>query len=139
MALLFGPAIYRGWRSVSWAKAPGTIVQSQLKESVGGDDRADWRVFLNCRFFVDRHQIDGSRFTSTGEYYSATESEARQFQAAHRVGDSVDVFYNPDDPTNAVLQPGLDYRHWTLLSIIVVLLALGFAMLIGLVPVWINK
>jgi hypothetical protein len=117
LTALFGPAILRGWLSVYWARVPGTIDSVEVKE--GASDPPDWRVPLRYHFVLDERRFEGSRFTSTGEFYG-DERAARDFAANHRIGRTVDVFYDPTDPSDCVLQAGMDYRHWCVLGMILV-------------------
>jgi hypothetical protein len=79
------------------------------------------------------YSVDGVRHSSTtvrliGDR-SMRRSRAERVAASYKVGDTVEVWYDPNKPTRATLQPG--GARWLLASLIVVsvvgpLLALAF-------------
>ena len=144
LAVAFGPAILRAWMSTRWPSVQGVIDSVRMEESSAGGGFGDpsvpdYRVFLRYHYFADGRRYAGTRFSSTGEFYSGDKSIARGFELAYPPGRTVDVFFSPKDPSDALLHPGLDYRHWFLLGIILVVLFLGIGIALGIVRVSIKQ
>ena len=88
--------------SRTWPQVPAQVVSSELGFRVDSDNNR----------FVDpdvtfRYDIDGK--TYTGDRVSFGSGDAAWSQArvnAYPVGQVIDVRINPDDPTDAVIEPG---------------------------------
>jgi Protein of unknown function (DUF3592) len=136
--LLSGPAIIDGWKSEDWPSVQGTIDSVRLNDDAGGDTPT-WRVLLRYHYSVEGRRYEGTRFTSTGEFYSGDETRARHFEAAHQPGTIVEVFYNPSDPSDSLLSKGLDYRHWFLFGLTVFLFLVGAGVVLRILPVSVKN
>jgi hypothetical protein len=130
LAFGFGPAVLRGWMSGHWPSAQGVIDSSRLEEMMHSGGHPDWRVYLGYHFLVDDVRYEGTRFTSTGEFYG-DEVNARAVVAENRPGQVVQIFYDPRDPSNAVLRPGLDSRQYFVFFSFLVVFAIGIGIVFG--------
>jgi hypothetical protein len=128
----FGPAIYRAAVSRTWPSTAGRVMNTSIdSSSVGGiSDSVDrWQANVSCTFSAGGKSYTGTRYTSTGEFYSGSKEECDRFLVDHPVGSPVQVFFDPNDPANCVLKPGLDYRH-------IFLSALMLMTIVGILGVW---
>jgi hypothetical protein len=137
IALFFGPAIVRGFVSSGWPSVDGSIDEAQVKEGTTGGRPSvrEWRVFLRYHFTVDNRRYEGTRFTSTGDFYSGLEATAQSFAAEYPVSKTVRVFFDPGDPQNSLLHPGTDSRQIFVGCLILVLFSLGAAVSFRLIKV----
>jgi hypothetical protein len=104
--------------SSHWPSVEGVIDSSGF----GGGNSPTRRVFLHYHFMVNGVRYEGTRFTPTGEYHG-NEANADAFAAEHSPGQVVRVFYDPHDPSNAVLRPGLDtWQYLVAVGFVVVFL-----------------
>ena len=88
--------------SRTWPKVPAQVVSSELGFRVDSDN--DRFVDPDVTF---RYDIEGK--TYTGDRVSFGSGDAAWSQArvnAYPVGRVIDVRVNPDDPTDAVIEPG---------------------------------
>jgi hypothetical protein len=106
--VVIGNGLYRYHRaraSAGWMVAPGTVTwaDSEKTRTIDGAERT--RVEVQYTYAIDDRIFDGERITFArraslpGEYLQAL-VETYQNQPA------VDVYVNPNHPTEAVLQPG---------------------------------
>lgn len=92
-----------------WPTASGKIVSSEVREDRGGRGVA---YFPRVRY---EFTVDGKSFL--GSHIHATDvaeepSRAREMVDQYPVGQTIRVFYNPDSPTEAVLEPGLSWHSY---------------------------
>lgn len=91
--------------SASWPSVAGFIEKAELKPS----DRWKSKAVVKLRYL---YSIEGRQFAGTaihqGEYSGdGTEVEATEAEEKYRVGRRLQVYYNPKDPSEAVLEPGV--------------------------------
>lgn len=94
--------------SLTWPSTQGRVIESRVVESHSSDSDGD--TTTNYRPYIKyEYEVVGSTFTSdklaigpavsTSNYRKSEEKVKRM-----PVGAAVTVFYNPDDPTDAVLE-----------------------------------
>lgn len=90
--------VWQSWDTKSWPQTTGTIVSRELEDN--GDRKDTWQVTYS-------YQVDGETLTSDRYgIYSGYSDTAEQHKSSLDPGDTVDVWYNPDHPTTAVLDTG---------------------------------
>jgi hypothetical protein len=100
---------YMGWTSNSWPSAPATIVSSEvLQTSQPRSTGAAWVPDIAYTFVAN-----GREYTGTGIRFGSMESTDRewiehQVNERFKVGRELVVFYNPDNPSIAVVEKGFD-------------------------------
>jgi hypothetical protein len=111
----------RSWarESVSWPQVPGTIVQTVVSRN-------------GVRTVIYQYAAGGRYFRSSRAAFGSVDSlTANRLSERYAPGQPVPVFVNPDDPSVAVLHPGLQGGNWMLpffggMGIVVGLLILRF-------------
>jgi hypothetical protein len=94
-----------GWASRSWPTVPGLVTGSTVRAD-DSDDLPEYRVSVTYEYSVDGRQYVGRHIGILDEVYSDSQP-ARDEAAQYPVGASVDVYYSPEDPSSAVLEPGV--------------------------------
>jgi hypothetical protein len=104
--------VWKAARSKRWPRAPGTVVsaeelqhQRELPESAGGGTRLHYEARIHYEYSVGRVHI-GSSVVRLGPTESSSEEQAQSTLARYLPGQQVQVAYNPQDPTESVLEPG---------------------------------
>ena len=121
--------LLRGRASRAWVRVPGRMIESEPVRSLipsGGDSRGRW--YPNGVRLAYEYTMRGERFvghqSSWRGYWPSLDNVVRR---AHRypVGSEVSVWVNPDQPRQAVLEPGFGLINVVGTIIGLSLLALG--------------
>jgi hypothetical protein len=114
---LGGLVLYFGLRDLSlaqlsadWPAVPGTVKSSGISWSHGDDsDSAFAKV-------VYTYEVEGISHTSDqfsyGDYGSSDTSHADSIVSRYAAGQSVTVYYDPLDPSKAVLERGANFSSY---------------------------
>jgi len=121
-----------GDASLEWPAVQGRIRSAAI---VPYEDRK--RVRYRVRILYD-YKVLGRRYTGNGIFFKAavtkdSEDQARRFLADYPEGGEAKVYYNPEDPGEAVLRPGRTAEGRGSLGLGIVVLLMGaFLMAKGL-------
>ncbi|HEY6249623.1 MAG TPA: DUF3592 domain-containing protein [Candidatus Angelobacter sp.] len=114
--------VLKAGRAESWPTAPGTIVISQVKQKMGR------RFLMYWPEIQYEYMVNGQRYDSGVWRLGARKvrlswpSVAQRAVARYPCGKTVTVSYNPDDPHDALLEPGaIDWTGFTLGMIFMIL------------------
>ena len=115
-------AIYMTHASESWPSTRGTIVEANCS-SAHGRASASQRS-TRSRHVLFQYQVNGASYTSDREYFGIPVA-GRDCVAAYSKGQAVNVYYEPSDPAEAVLDTG-SYSS-SRFGVVVGLIFTGFA------------
>jgi hypothetical protein len=107
------------FRSSVFPHVRGRIVRSQVVSEEGNRRRlSSHAVALGYQYQVDGKSYESSnyRFNKTRSHHEDT---VRKTVAARPTGSEVDVYYDPKDPAQAVLSPGLNASDFVFLHLLV--------------------
>ena len=123
------------WKQLACRSYPavaGHITHSEVTRHRGSKGRTTYGVAIGYRYAVNDRFFDGSRFR-----YSASSSSdwawAAKTVAEHPVGSQTEVFYNPQNPQDALLSPGVEGS-----DLMLVLLITPFNMVILGLWTWVG-
>jgi hypothetical protein len=88
-----------------YATTTGYITHSGLKEHRGSRGRVDYAPDIKFRYEVAGQAFSGDRYRY-GQGYTNDKFAARTIEV-FPVGKVITVYYNPNDPADSLLQPGL--------------------------------
>lgn len=94
--------VQRGLASAEWPSARGEIVESRLRKGRKGPRK---RLTLRYRYAAAGFQEHGSRIGFFHGLWGP--SSPRRDVRRYPVGQEVEVRFSPDDPSQAVLEPGV--------------------------------
>ncbi|MEZ4733989.1 MAG: DUF3592 domain-containing protein [Caldilineaceae bacterium] len=126
--------ITRANASQSWPAVTGVVTVSELGKHLGNDrnDATTYSADISYDYRVnDRDYINGA--VTFGSVSSSEPSSARRVLQRYPVGHAVTVYYNPVNPGEAVLEPGVHGGAWFLPlvgSIFLVVGAIFFVLLL---------
>jgi hypothetical protein len=92
------------WRATGYATADGEITHSELEEEDCGDSRS-FHPVLRYRYLVDGREYSGDRYDYNSTWWS--DAHAHRIVAANPLGQRVDVRYDRQNPSDAVLHAGI--------------------------------
>lgn len=108
-----GVLLWTGWdvvsalRSRRWPQVDGTIVVSDLQRSKDSEGGFMYRPEVTYRYSIDGKEYTGSR-TRYGDWLQLSWSKpAVKTVRRYAVGTAVAVRYDPRDPEDSVLEPGV--------------------------------
>lgn len=122
--------LIKGMRSKNWPTAPGVVLDSQVTMHYDDEGTKMYGVALSYRYDVDGLTYDGNKRTF-GDYSSNNRGRAEKIIAQYQPGSAVQVHYKPEDPSEAVLEPGMSWFLAIFLIFPVVFIGIGVAILFG--------
>jgi hypothetical protein len=102
-----GWGIWHQFASRNYPAVSGEITHSELTRDHGSKGGTTYGVDIRYSYAIDGRSFDGTRY----RYNAGASSDstwARKAVASHPVGASIQVFYNPQNPQDALLSPGVD-------------------------------
>ncbi len=113
--------IWNAWGSISWIAAEGEVTESTIK-STRDSDGTHFSPAIRYAYRVDGRDFVGTR-VFLGDAYSETDTTyANKYVARYPAGAKVTVYYNPREPSSAVLQRGAFKKTYLFLTF-----GIGFA------------
>jgi hypothetical protein len=97
--------MYHQYKANSFPKTPGTITHSKVTSS-HSDDGTTYGVEVKYSYNVNGQKHFGDTYRY-GEM-SSSGGRAHRIIKTLQVGKEVDVYYDPDDPNESLLVPGID-------------------------------
>lgn len=128
MSASFASKGYMALQTQDWETASAQILSSGVK------DTSDKRASCHTPIATYSYKVQGRNFT--GQRVRAADSclwksESEQFESAFKQGDTVAVYYDPEDASQAVLEPGELWLNDWIQGIAGVLIT-GIAILMGI-------
>ena len=114
--LFFGVRqMQRANASQTWPSVPGVVTVAELGKQISnnGNDSTSYRADISYDYVVDDTSYINSAI-QFGQVSSSDPSVARAVLKRYEVGKRVDVYYNPANPAQAVLEPGMRGSTWFL-------------------------
>ncbi len=131
-----GSDILRAQKSRSWPTASGTVLDLDMEahqsRDEDGDIRTTYGATIQYKYLVDGQEFQGNRRTFSNVRTSSARNTEKILER-YPLGSSVDVFYNPDDPSSGVLEPGVGASTYLLLVVAIGFLVFGIAGALGLI------
>ena len=126
--------LQRAGRSADWPAVRGVITSSTIRRlPSGGKGRSrssNYKARIEYEYTVDGVALSGDR-VSFEDASRNSGGQARAIAGRYPVGTEVAVYYDPDDPATAVLQPGTYRSNRVLPWAGGIFAVIGIALLIG--------
>lgn len=97
--------------SSDWPTVPGKVLSSEVKVSrtkTKSKNKTTFGANIRYQFQVNNQDFEGTQ-VSFGDYSTNDRSHADAIVKRYAVGSVVTVYYNPDEPGNCVLEPGINW------------------------------
>ena len=121
--------------SADWPTVQGTIVSSAVdsrrSSTSQGRPRTTFHADVRYKYAVGGAELVGDRVT-VGDDTSTSSSDAREIVARYPAGSKVTVSYDPANPAQSVLEPGVHGRAFKKPFIGIIFLLAGGAMAVYL-------
>lgn len=131
IAFSFGaPVLENAKASESWPKTTATIVESKVEKS-----RSDGKTMYSAQVEY-KYEVDGQEYTNDtiwfgGNYSTSSRSGPQKTVAKYPVKKTVDAFYNPEEPSTAVLEPGAFFSSYLLYGVGWIFMIIGGLVLLS--------
>ena len=132
------PRYQKASESSDWPSTAGTVVQSEVAESElasGKRNRRRKRSFSPLVVVEYEHggrTLRTSHISAGADTSSTNPSRANEVVNRYAAGDTVSVYFDPEQPSYAVLEPGVTTTHYVFLAASAGFLGLG--LLVALRP-----
>ncbi|NHR07830.1 DUF3592 domain-containing protein [Chromobacterium haemolyticum] len=118
----------------AWPSVAGKIVSSEVdwRHARGGDssDRREFRAVVHYEYLVAGSVRHAERLRFPNPGYAGSDQQALEIVQRYPAGQAVQVFYNPQNPEEACLEPGKHWSAW---------LAQAVGALVALVGLWLLQ
>ncbi len=135
------PMINAAKKSANWPTVSGTVIESRVKEEIRTETRSRktasgrrrsstrekmyYLPIVKYEYVVNSHTyVEGDLFYRS-DLSSPNEEAVREIVQQYPLGKTVTVSYSPEEPNNAVLEPGAKRQHYASLYIGIAVLAIG--------------
>lgn len=118
--MLGGKTMQRGWDSGSWPATPAVVVRSDVivdvsKDVVQSSSKSGSSIKEVKTYYPDfafRYKVGvvnylGERISFSNEGVGGSQQTVVDFLEGYPLGAAITVYVNPDDPNDAVLDPGI--------------------------------
>jgi hypothetical protein len=125
------PLLDKAKASTEWPTTDGKVIESEVERHRNNDDETMYKAMV-----IYQYSLDGANFESDrvwyGDGYSTNDRSAMQTVVKeYPVGKKVTVYYSPDAPDEAVLQPGAFFSSYLLFGIGLTFAVIGSLMVVG--------
>ena len=99
-----------GRASRAWPSVKGTIISSEIRSDYFPFRGRFYQPAITHRYWVSGRVFESDSISTRS--IGGSEEAAQAVVNRYPPGETVDVFYVPSAPSNAVLERGLDYRFY---------------------------
>lgn len=100
------PALVRAQESADWPRTQGWVETSRVERFARTGGRVEPRLELSYSYSVQGETYSGHRVRLPAPVPGVLQDGPQQLTGRYPAGLQVDVFYDPEDPSRAVLEPG---------------------------------
>jgi hypothetical protein len=127
--VLCGYQLYMGFSSGSWPSTTGRIVNLNLSSPWWDEESIGYHLRAEYTYTVESETYRSYRVSFGHRTYFSKKHASDQFP----LGKEVEVYYNPENPANAVLEPGMKnlFMDWALIFLILAVTLVAMLVLVG--------
>jgi amino acid transporter len=103
----FGYNLYRQIRSAGFPSTTGVVLSSEVTHSRGSKGGTTYGVNIQYSYEVAKIRYEGNTYRYTS-FSSSNSRHAYEAVRNHPAGKTVKVYYNPENPQDSLLRPGMD-------------------------------
>ena len=111
-------------QSLHWATTQATIIESAVKEPFGLMTNRTYRPSIRYEYTVDQKRYTGNTISCHDSSYG-DRAPAQGIVSAYELGSMHTLYYNPEEPSMAVLEPGCSWRAYLFLALPIACAAFG--------------
>ena len=119
--------IIGGRESVNWPHVEGTVLHSNVQTEESDRRSISYHAKVTYAYSVQGRSYENAR-VGFGDYGTGDTADAEEIVAKYPQSSTVTVFYNPNNPAEALLEPGLTTGAWLYIMIGLPFVLVGLAM-----------
>mgnify|MGYP001039386955 CR=1 FL=1 len=135
LLVVFGRNVIRGRASQNWPTVPGTVLYTGMETYESTDDDGSitttYGATIQYNYAVAGQSLEGNRRTFT-DVRTSSRRRAEQILAKYPQGSAISVYYDPENPTESVLETGVSWSAYALLALAAIMIVAGVAGVLGL-------
>jgi hypothetical protein len=121
-------SLRRGKQSEFWPETEGTIIHARTRQ-IGDIHSTQHRLSVHYEYVVGGKRYTSRRYAFGTRYITGLRA-AQETAAQYRDEEGVKVYYNPENPRQAALEPGIAWDSFVILGVGLVLLFIGLRLLV---------
>lgn len=117
------------WSSSQWVKITGTVLSSTMDYQGGGEWPCPKKKDSFFPNIIYRYEVGNRIYTSdcvSFENVGMAEETAQAIADQFNMGEEIEVFYNPKNPRQSVLEPGVPISQFWFLGGGIFMASVGF-------------
>lgn len=137
LMLLYGHAVWLGWRSAQWVEVTGVVEESRLVETRSvRTTNLSYRPEVIYEYTMNGEMQRGTRVDFAGSATVDRDFVEGELRTRYAPGAAVAVFVDPSDATQSVLMPGVPDKAAIFVGLGAALLAVAIWQLRALLRDW---
>ena len=125
------PLLDKAKASTEWPTTDGEIIESDVQTNRSNDGETTYKAIVIYEYSLDGADLKSDRVWFGDGYATNDWSAMQAVVREYPVGKKVTVYYAPDAPDEAVLQPGAFFSSYLLFGIGLTFAVIGSLMLAG--------
>ena len=109
------PVLQKAKASAEWPSTEGTVTDSEVIRSQD-DDGVQYKPEVLYSYQVEEEDYQQSNIRYDGNWSTNSPTYANKTVKKYPVGKAVDVYYDPEDAFEAVLEPGTSWASYSLVA-----------------------
>jgi len=130
LLLWITPKIDKFNASKEWPNANGEVISAVIRGGHLGSDN-EFLPIVTYQYTVNEKIFSSQRLTFNDQNHTSLRSEAKRRLKQYPIGSKVQVFYDPEDPAEAVLQTGVPLSFYMYRVVMWLILLGGVVTLLG--------
>lgn len=135
LLIVAGRSIFLGRKSQSWPTTPGTVLYTGMETYQSRDEDGSLSTTYGATIQYS-YEVGGTTFQSNRRTFTEVKTSSRrrvaQILERYPQGSAVSVYYDPNDPSNCVLETGVGWSGYLFLALGGIIFLAGLAGLLGL-------
>lgn len=124
------PVLQNAKASQQWPSTKGAVTASEVIRS-RSDDGVQYKPEILYNYRVGKEDYQQGNIRYDGDWSTSSSTYANRMVQKYPVGKQVDVYYDPDDPFEAVLEPGTSWASYSLIGFGLIFFLIGAGMFLG--------
>ncbi|MBL4884939.1 MAG: DUF3592 domain-containing protein [Planctomycetaceae bacterium] len=125
------PVLQMAKASQDWPSTNGSVLSSEVVSNRDNDGDTSYRPQIEYSYQVDGQDYQQGNIRYDGDWGSSNSSYAHKTVREYPIGKQVDIYYDPENVTEAVLEPGVTWASYSILGFGLIFFLVGSVILLG--------